>query len=233
MDNQFPYRLYGAQQDNSTLILPSLPLNSGQRRGVARRTGMRDRAHHAASDEPRHGLRLVQGTVLAHESAAPGQEKQYWVGAQSLYGNPGKDLIFRFQRVSPMEISPHNPRVLYYGSQYVHRTSDEGVTWETISPDLTWYPPERQQKPSGEPITIDVTGEEYYSTLYAIEESPLEPGVIWTGANDGPFHVTRDNGQTWTNVTPKDLPPGCRVATHRAVAAPRRHRRTTRCTATC
>ena len=144
-------------------------------------------------------------------SLRTGQEKQYWVGAQSLYGNPGKDLIFRFQRVSPMEISPNDPRTIYYGSQYVHRTRDEGVTWEKISPDLTANDPKYQERPSGEPITIDVTGEEYYSVIYAIEESPLEAGVIWTGANDGPFYVTRDNGKTWTNVTPKAQPPGCRV----------------------
>ncbi len=144
-------------------------------------------------------------------SLKTGQEKQYWVGAQSLYGNPGKDLIFRFQRVSPMEISPNDPRTIYYGSQYVHRTRDEGVTWEKISPDLTANDPKYQNRPSGEPITIDVTGEEYYSVIYAIEESPLEAGVIWTGANDGPFYITRDNGKTWTNVTPKAQPPGCRV----------------------
>jgi hypothetical protein len=109
-----------------------------------------------------------------------------------------------------MEISPHDPSVLYYGSQYVHRTRDEGVTWERISPDLTAFPP-CCQGASGEPITRDVTGEEFYSTLYAIRESPTERGVIWTGSNDGPFHVTRDNGKTWTNITPKDLPPGGRV----------------------
>jgi len=113
--------------------------------------------------------------------------------------------------VSPMEISPHDPRTIYYGSQYVHRTRDEGVTWEKVSPDLTANDPKYQNRPSGEPITIDVTGEEYYSVIYAIEESPLEAGVIWTGANDGPFYVTRDNGKTWTNVTPKNQPPGCRV----------------------
>ena len=96
-----------------------------------------------------------------------GQEKQYWVGAQSLYGNPGKDLILRFQRVSPMATSPHDPEILYYGSQYVHRTRDKGVTWEKISPDLTANPP-CCQGASGEPITRDVTGEEFYSTLYAI-----------------------------------------------------------------
>ncbi len=84
------------------------------------------------------------------------------------------------------------------------------MTWEKISPDLT-AKPECCQGASGEPITRDVTGEEFYSTLYAITESPLERGVIWTGSNDGPFYVTRDNGKTWTNVTPKDLPPGGRV----------------------
>jgi hypothetical protein len=110
-----------------------------------------------------------------------------------------------------MEVSPHEPRTLYYGSQYVHRTRDEGVTWERISPDLTWNPPERQQRSSGEPITIDATGEEVYSTLYAIRESPLARGVIWTGANDGPFYLTRDDGKTWKRVTPPNAPQGCRV----------------------
>jgi len=129
-------------------------------------------------------------------SLKTGQEKHYWVGAQSLYGNAGKDLIYRFQRVSPMEVSPHDPSVLYYGSQHVHRTRDEGVTWETISPDLTWNPADKQGIYAGGPITVDNTGEEFFSTLYAIRESPLERGVIWTGANDGPFAITRDNGAT-------------------------------------
>jgi hypothetical protein len=140
-----------------------------------------------------------------------GVTRQYWVGGQSLYGNDAKDLIYRFQRVSPMATSPHDPKVIYYGSQYLHRSRDLGVTWETISPDLTAHPA-CCQGASGEPITRDVTGEEFYSTLYAITEAATEPGVIWTGANDGPFYVTRDNGKTWKNVTPKDLPPGGRVA---------------------
>ena len=109
-----------------------------------------------------------------------------------------------------MALSPHDPDVLFYGSQYLHRTRDKGVTWEKMSPDLTANP-ECCQGVSGEPITRDVTGEEFYSTLYAISESPLERGVIWTGANDGPFYVTRDDGRTWTNVTPKDMEPGGRV----------------------
>jgi hypothetical protein len=85
------------------------------------------------------------------------------------------------------------------------------VTWETISPDLTWFPKDHRQEASGTPITRDVTGEEFYSTLYSIRESTIERGVIWTGANDGPFHVTRDNGRTWSKVTPPDLELGGRV----------------------
>jgi hypothetical protein len=137
-------------------------------------------------------------------------EKQYWVGAESLYGNGGGTEIFRFQRVAPMEVSPNEPHTAYYGSQYLHRTRDFGVTWEKISPDLTANPPEGQG-PSGEPITRDSTGEEVYSTLYAINESPIQKGLIWTGSNDGLVYVTRDDGKTWTNVTPAGLAPGGRV----------------------
>ncbi|HEU4564298.1 MAG TPA: hypothetical protein VFS05_06610 [Gemmatimonadaceae bacterium] len=227
VDDQFPYRLYGAQQDNSTLILPSLPLTQSPpddpiqswMQGPGCETG--PIMPHPTNPDTVYGSCKGQYSRM---SLRTGQEQQYWVGAQSLYGNPGKDLIYRFQRVSPMEVSPHDPRVLYYGSQYVHRTRDEGVTWERISPDLTANDPKYQQTVSGEPITIDVTGEEYYSTLYAIRESPVAKGVIWAGANDGPVHVTRDGGKTWTNVTPKDLPPGGRVqniepSPHRAGSA--------------
>ena len=214
VDEQFPYRLYGAQQDNSTLIVPSRPITASPpddpiqqwRQGPGCETG--PIMPHPTNADTVYGSCKGQYSRM---SLRTGQEKQYWVGAQSLYGNPGKDLIYRFQRVSPMEISPHDPSTLYYGSQHVHRTRDEGVTWERISPDLTANEPQYQQRPSGEPITIDVTGEEYYSTLYAIRESPLERGVIWTGANDGPFYISRDNGRTWTNVTPRGLPAGGRV----------------------
>ncbi|HEU0078669.1 MAG TPA: hypothetical protein VFQ76_13540, partial [Longimicrobiaceae bacterium] len=216
VDNQFPYRVYGAQQDNSTLIVPSLPLSQSSpddpvqswRAGPGCETG--PIIPHPTNPDTVYGSCKGQYSRM---SLRTGQEKQYWVGAQSLYGNPGKDLILRFQRVSPMEISPHDARTIYYGSQYVHRTTDEGVTWERISPDLTANEARYQQRPSGEPITLDVTGEEYYSTLYAIRESRLEPGVIWAGANDGPIHVTRDGGKSWTRVTPRGLPPGGRVQT--------------------
>jgi photosystem II stability/assembly factor-like uncharacterized protein len=214
VDNQFPYRLYGAQQDNSTLIVPSLPVESGGlddpvqgwRTGPGCETG--PIMPHPVNPDTVYGSCKGQ---FSRMSLRTGQEKQYWVGAQSLYGNANQDLIYRFQRVSPMEVSPHDPRVIYYGSQYVHRTRDEGVTWEVMSPDLTWNPADKRAIYSGGPITVDNTGEEFFSTLYAIRESPLERGVIWTGANDGPFAITRDDGRTWKTITPTGLPLGGRV----------------------
>ncbi len=208
VDNQFPYKLYGAQQDNTTLIISSQaePFSTADwRTGPGCETG--PIMPHPLNPDIVYGSCKGQYGVM---NLKTGQEKSYWIGGQSLYGNPASDLIYRMQRVSPMATSPHDPEVLYYGSQYVHRTRDKGVTWERISPDLTAHP-DCCQGVSGEPITRDVTGEEFYSTLYAITESPVEKGVIWTGSNDGPFYVTRDNGKKWTNVTPKDLPPGGRV----------------------
>jgi len=209
VDNQFPYRIYAAQQDNSTMIISSQATPASMAgidtSGPGCETG-------PIMPHPRDPL-IVYGSCKGQYewmNMRTGQAKRYWIGGQSLYGNPARDLILRFQRVSPMATGLHDPDVLYYGSQYLHRTRDKGVTWEKISPDLTANP-DCCQGVSGEPITRDVTGEEFYSTLYAIAESPLEAGVIWTGANDGPFHVTRDNGKTWTNITPKDLPSGGRV----------------------
>jgi photosystem II stability/assembly factor-like uncharacterized protein len=209
MDNQFPYKIYGAQQDASTVIISSIanPFNLADwRSGPGCETG-------PIMPYPRDP-QIVYGSCKGQYEVMDlrtGQSKNYWIGGQSLYGNPATDLIYRMQRVSPMATSPHNPDVLYYGSQYLHRTVDKGVTWERISPDLTAHPA-CCQGASGEPITRDVTGEEFYSTLYAITEASTEPGVIWTGSNDGPFHVTRDNGKTWSDVTPKDVPSGGRVA---------------------
>ena len=109
-----------------------------------------------------------------------------------------------------MEVSPHDPNVVYYGSQYLHKTDDGGRTWKTISEDLTAFDPKYRMR-SGGPIDEDISGEEYYAVLYAIQESPLQKGVIWTGSNDGLFHLTRDGGTSWKNVTP-EMPEGGRVS---------------------
>ncbi len=127
-----------------------------------------------------------------------------------MYGHDPDDLKFRFQRVSPIHVSPHNPNVVYHASQYLHKTVNDGLSWETISPDLTAHEANKQIV-SGSPITRDITGEEFYSTIYDVKESSVKEGLIWVGANDGPVHVTRDGGKTWTNVTPKELLPGGRI----------------------
>ncbi|HVA62411.1 MAG TPA: hypothetical protein VNF74_01705, partial [Terriglobales bacterium] len=192
VDNQYPYRVYGAQQDDETVILPSLPLGDNQpfRTGPGCETG-------PIIPSPLDPNVVYGGCKgqFSRLNLHTHNEQQYWIGAQSLYGNGGKSLIYRFQRVSPMEVSPHDPHVVYYGSQYVHRSRDGGVTWQTISPDLTADPPGAPQDASGTPITRDATGEEIYSVIYSIRESPVEPGVIWTGSNDGLIYVTRDNGK--------------------------------------
>jgi hypothetical protein len=207
VDNQYPYRLYGAQQDNTTVIVPSLPIGDAQdyREGPGCETG--PIIPDTLDPNIVYGGCKGQWSVLNINTH---NEKRYWVGAQSLYGNAGSEEIYRFQRVAPMEVSPNYPHVEYYGSQFLHRTKDGGVTWEKISPDLTAHP-EGTQGASGEPITRDATGEEIYSTLYAIKESAARTGIIWTGSNDGLIFVTQDDGKTWANVTPKDLPPGGRV----------------------
>ncbi|MGE0454351.1 MAG: hypothetical protein AB7O37_16415 [Vicinamibacteria bacterium] len=213
VDEQWPYRIYGAQQDNSTLIVPSRPPEASApdlpvqlwRQGPGCETG---------PIKPKPGdPNVVYGACKGEFSRLDlrtGQEKLYWAHAQNRYGHAAREIAERFQRVAPFEISPHDPRVIYHGSQRVHRTQDEGVSWQAISPDLTANEPDKQGA-SGEPITRDITGEEVYSAIYAIRESTLEPGVIWVGANDGPIHLTRDGGAHWANVTPRGLPAGGRV----------------------
>lgn len=213
VDTDFPYWLYAGQQDNTTIAVPSLPPAESAPAGAEGwwkeiggcETGPAvpkpgDPAIVYASCKGRFGL----------YDGRTGQEQQYYVGAVNLYGTNPAELPYRFQRTVPIEVSPHDPDVVYHGSQYVHRTTDGGRTWETISPDLTAFAPERQVI-SGGPITRDITGEEHYSTLYVIEASPHDPNVIWTGANDGPVYVTLDGGESWENVTPPDMPPEGRI----------------------
>jgi photosystem II stability/assembly factor-like uncharacterized protein len=208
VDNQFPYRIYGAQQDNSTLILPSQPLGNGQ--AFMEGPGCETGPIIPKIDDPQMVWAGCKGQFSRLDLRTNRNEQQYWIGSESLYGANPKDLRFRFQRVAPLEVSPVEPNTVYYGSQHVHRSKDGGVNWEVISPDLTANPPEGRMA-SGDPITIDATGEEVYSTVYAIRESAVQPGLIWAGSNDGLIHVTRDGGKTWVNVTPKGLPPGGRV----------------------
>ncbi|MEE9470177.1 MAG: hypothetical protein V3W32_00550, partial [Gemmatimonadota bacterium] len=212
LDDRFPYWAYAGQQDNSTIAVPSLPPFPAPGGHTAYWRAIGGCETGPAVPKPGNPDIVYANCKgrFGRYNLATGQEQQYYVGAQSMYGHNPRDLIYRFQRVSPIEVSPHDPGVVYHASQYVHRTTNEGLTWETISPDLTANEPDKQVI-SGGPITRDITGEEFYSTIYALEESPLEKGLIWTGANDGPVHVTRNGGVRWDEVTPSDLPPGGRV----------------------
>ena len=212
VDDQYPYWLYAGQQDNyTTVAVPSRAPWAAQH-PVAWFISTGGCETGPAVPKPgNHNIVYAncKGRFGVFDKRI-GTEKGFYVGAANLYGHNPRDLRYRFQRVSPIHVSPHDPNVVYHGSQFVHRTTDDGRNWETISPDLTAFEADKQVI-SGEPITRDITGEEYYSTLYSLRESPLRQGIIWTGSNDGPVHVTQDNGQSWQDVTPRRLPPGGRV----------------------
>ncbi len=207
VDDQTPYWLYAGQQDNSTIAVPSMQTGSASQTifGVG---GCETGPAVPKPGNPDIVYSNCKGNFGTFDKRT-GQEMQYHVGAMNIYGHNPKDLKFRFQRVAPIHVSPHNPNVVYHTSQYVHKTIDDGKTWQIISPDLTAFEDEFQVVP-GAPITRDVTGEEYFSTIYAIQESKIKEGLIWVGANDGPIHVTKNGGATWDRVTP-DMPIGGRV----------------------
>ena len=213
VDDQYPYWLYAGQQDNYTTVsVPSMPPKSHQISGMG--YVMDTGGCETGPAVPKPGdANIVYSNCKGRFGVfnkLTGQERHYDVGAANMYGQNPKDLRFRFQRVSPIHVSPHDADVIYHCSQFVHKTTDEGKTWEIISPDLTAFDPSKQVI-SGGPITRDITGEEFYSTIYSIRESKLEAGVIWVGANDGPVHVTRNAGKDWAKVTPESLPEGGRV----------------------
>jgi len=212
VSDDFPYRLYAGQQDHPTISVPSRPprrLPGGPAAHWEEHGGCETGPAVPKPGAPEVVYANCKGRFGVYDRRS-GQEQQHYVGFWNLYGHNPKDLRYRFQRVAPIHVSPHDPDRVYHGSQYVHVTEDGGRIWETISPDLTAFTPETQVV-SGAPITRDVTGEEHFSALYDIQESPHEPGVIWAGSNDGPVHLTRDGGRTWSDVTPPGIGPHGRV----------------------
>ncbi len=205
-DGRVPYRVYGAQQDNTTLSVPSRTRGSG--------IGITD-WHDVGGCEsgwiaPDPGNRDVvyagcYGGSITRRDDRTGEEREIVAWPQLAIGQAAKDLKYRFQWNAPILISPHDPKVLYHAAQKLLKSADEGRTWVEISPDLTRNDPAKQQK-SGGPITKDDTGVEVYDTIFAVAESPHEAGVIWAGTDDGLVQLTRDGGKNWANVTPKGLP---------------------------
>ncbi|MEZ5419373.1 MAG: hypothetical protein R2708_18820 [Vicinamibacterales bacterium] len=214
VDEQYPYRLYVPQQDNSTLIIPSNPPVSWRLDHPAELWQQASGCETGQIWARRDGS-VVWGACkgeVGRYDVRTGQEQHYWVYPQNRYGHDPDEIRYRFPRQTVVYLSPHDDRIVYQASHVLHRSVDEGVTWETISPDLTAREAEYQIIP-GNPITRDITGEEVYSSIYAMIESRLEKGVIVVGANDGPVSITRDNGRTWKRVTPPDMGPGGRIQT--------------------
>jgi len=213
VDDQHPYWVYGGQQDNySTISVPVMAPYGIQAPGIGYIMNTGGCETGPAIPKPGNSNIVYsncKGRFGVYDKST-GTEKSYYIGASNMYGHNPKDLKYRFQRVSPIHVSPHDADVIYHCSQYVHKTTDEGKTWTTISPDLTAFEADKQVI-SGSPITRDITGEEFYSTIYSIQESAIKKGVIWVGSNDGPIHVTQDGGANWTDVTPRGLPKGGRV----------------------
>ena len=214
VDDQYPYRLYVPQQDNTTLIVPSLPPVSWRLDHPAQ-LWVQASGCETGQIWPRRDGSVVWGACkgeVGRYNLITGQEKHYWIYPQNRYGHDPDDIKYRFPRQTVVYLSPHDDKIVYQASHVLHRSVDDGVTWQTISPDLTAHEAQYQIIP-GTPITRDITGEEVYSSIYSLVESRLEKGVLWVGANDGPVSVSRDNGKTWKNVTPKGIGPGGRVQT--------------------
>ncbi|RIV68283.1 WD40/YVTN/BNR-like repeat-containing protein [Flagellimonas aequoris] len=212
VDEQYPYWVYGAQQDNTTIAIPSKAPSATTTPGTPIMMNVGGCETGPVIPMPGNHYMVYNNCKgrFSVYSKKTGIDREYSIGASNIYGHNPKDLKYRFQRVAPIHVSPFDPEVVYMGSQFLHRTSNGGKNWEIISPDLTANEPDKQVI-SGNPITRDITGEEYYSTLYSIRESKIAKGTIWTGSNDGVISVTKDGGKTWKNVTPKKLPKGGRV----------------------
>jgi photosystem II stability/assembly factor-like uncharacterized protein len=202
-DTHFPYRLLGAQQDNSALRIPSRPTGFG--RDFEETAGGESGYIVADPQNPDVVYGGSYGGFLQRVNHVTGERRDVNVWPDDPMGWGAADLKYRFQWNFPILFSPNDPDTLYAAANVLFKSTDEGQTWTAISPDLTRND-KSTQGPSGGPITKDNTAVEYYATIFTVAESTLEPGVIWTGSDDGLIHVTRDGGKTWKDVTPRDLP---------------------------
>ncbi len=206
VDNQFPYRIYGGQQDNTSVSIASTEFGSF---GIGTSGWTSSAGGESAflafnPDDPRYVLGgSYQGTIEVIDTKVKGGTNIMAAPIQYL-SMDAKDMKYRFNWNAPIIWSKWEPNTFYHGAQVLLKTSDYGKTWKEASPDLTRNEKEKQGKGGG-PLTNEAVGAENYGTLAYVMESPHEKGVIWTGSDDGLVHLTRDNGATWKNVTPAGL----------------------------
>jgi len=207
VDNQFPYRVYGAQQDNTGISVPvwmsSSTLYPKQHWLYPSACETGPIALHP--DHPDILWGGCYGGAINRLDLKSDQRRNVIVYPQLQLGQAARDLRERFQWVAPIVVSPHDPDVVYHASQRVHRTTDGGMTWQTISPDLTTNN-RAHQEAAGGPINNDVTGVEIYNVIFALVVSPHDANTLWAGSDDGRVHITRDGGGTWTDITPPGMP---------------------------
>ncbi len=207
VDTNTPYRVLGSLQDFGTVSGPSNSLHGGGIRLSDWHSVGGGEAGHVVAD-PSDPETVWAGEYLGYISrfdGRTGQAPHVGIFPDNGSGHGAADQRFRFQWTAPIVISPHDPQVVYHAANVLFRTSDGGRSWQAISPDLTRDDPGKQAW-SGGPITGDNTGVEFYCTIFAVAESPVEAGVIWAGSDDGLVHITRDNGVTWSRVTPPGTP---------------------------
>jgi photosystem II stability/assembly factor-like uncharacterized protein len=206
-DNHFPYRIYGAQQDNSALRISSRPEGGFDSRWRQYEPTAGGESGYVLAD-PRNPDVVYGGSYggfLMRVNHATGELRDVNAWPDNPMGAPAADLKYRFQWNFPIALSPHDPRVLYAGANVLFKSTDEGQSWTAISPDLT-RDDKSKQGPSGGPITKDNTSVEYYDTIFTVAESPVAAGVLWVGSDDGLVHLSRDGGAHWQDVTPAGLP---------------------------
>lgn len=211
-DTRSPYYVYGSQQDSGTVAIASRSNDFAITRSDWYDVGGGEAGYIAPyPNDPNIVYATDYEGVITRFDKRTGQVKSISVQPEITDGGGAAILEHRFQWTSPILISPHDPNVLYHGGERLFKTTDGGMHWEAISPDLTRNDKSKQQ-PSGGPIDIDDTGTEYYDTIFAIAESPVVKDQIWVGTDDGLIQITRDGGKNWSNVTPKGLPEWSRIS---------------------
>ncbi|MEM7132030.1 MAG: glycosyl hydrolase [Chloroflexota bacterium] len=212
-DDQFPYRVYGSQQDNTAISVPSASFDGAIHERDWYAPGGGESGYIAVKpDDP--AIVVASGPVgqrayndvMIHYNHRTGQKWNITVWPELYgWGVGAESLKYRFQWTFPIMFSQHDSNTLYVASNYLHRSTDLGASFAVISDDLTRNDPDKL-RPSGGPITRDNTGAEVYCTIFALAESPHKPGLLWAGTDDGLVHISEDGGEQWKNVTPPDLP---------------------------